>query len=111
MGINHENWHAPVRYLLRRTVRARRENKKRLVSVHRATVSDGECLDHQDVILNNAENTIAAHAVPPLTGAIGGEPFAMDARIITSFEILAYPGNDKQGIESVHLLELFQCRL
>ena len=54
--------------------------------------------DDHNIILDPRNQAIVVHAITPLTAAIRGQPFAMQAWVAASFKVTTNP-RDNHGID------------
>ena len=66
--------------------------------VHLTSMGNPYDEDDHNIILDLRNQAIVVHAITPLTAAIRGQPFAVQARIAASFKVMTNP-RDNHGID------------
>ena len=66
-------------------------------------MADGEDLDQEHVILDDAKYPIVPNAIAPLTRAVRRQPLAMRPRVFAALQVLADPRGDEPRIKLYEL--------
>ena len=62
-------------------------------------MADGEDLDDEPIVFDDAQGPVASDAVAPFAGAAGRQALPVGARVGAALKVLADPRQDEAGVE------------